>query len=403
MQIDLMGKDPVVIAGAGPVGCTLALYLAQNDISVVLLESDATLPEDLRASTWHPPTLDMLDALGVTEELINTGLKVPNYQYRDRATGEYADFDMALLGDCTKHHYRLQTEQFRLTKIVCRMLNEMPNAEVCFGHSVLDIFQTDEGVSVSVETNDGIKSIQASVVFGGDGANSMVRRKSGIAFEGFTYPDKFLVASTSYPLENDFDNLSWVNYVADPDEWCVLLRCNNLWRVLFPTKPEDSDEKVLSNEYIQERLKFLTDQKVDFPIDHRTLYNVHQRVAATYRVGRIFLGGDSAHVNNPLGGMGMNGGIHDAINLGEKLVAYRDGTVGDEALDLYDRQRRIICKEFVQRQSIANKKAIENRDVEAQKIAQKNYMKSASDPILAKIFLRQTSMIDSVEESYKIT
>jgi 3-(3-hydroxy-phenyl)propionate hydroxylase len=171
---------------------------------------------------------------------------------------------------------------------------------------------------------------------------------------------------------------------------------------LFPTKPEDSNEKVLSNEYIQERLKFLTDRKVDFPIDHRTLYNVHQRVAETYRIGRIFLGGDSAHVNNPLGGMGMNGGIHDAINLGEKLVAYRDGDVGDEALDLYDRQRRIICKEFVQKQSIANKKAIENRDVQAQKVAQQKYMKAAADPVLAKDFLRQTSMIDSVEASYQI-
>jgi 3-(3-hydroxy-phenyl)propionate hydroxylase len=402
MQIDLMGKHPVVIAGAGPVGCTLALYLAQNDIPVVLLESDSVLPEDLRASTWHPPTLDMLDCLGVTEELISTGLKVPNYQYRDRATGDYADFDMSLLGDCTKHHYRLQTEQFRLTKIACRILSDMPNAEVYFGHSVSDVFQDDDGASVSVETNDGIKVIAASAVFGGDGANSAVRRKSGIAFEGFTYPDKFLVASTSYPLENDFDNLSWVNYVADPDEWCVLLRCNNLWRVLFPTKPEDSNEKVLSNEYIQERLKFLTDRKVDFPIDHRTLYNVHQRVAETYRIGRIFLGGDSAHVNNPLGGMGMNGGIHDAINLGEKLVAYRDGDVGDEALDLYDRQRRIICKEFVQKQSIANKKAIENRDVQAQKVAQQKYMKAAADPVLAKDFLRQTSMIDSVEASYQI-
>lgn len=402
MTINLRGKDPVIIAGAGPVGCTLALYLARHEIPVLMLEGESELPEDLRASTWHPPTLDMLDELEITEELIGTGLIVPNFQYRDRRTNEYADFDMGVLGDETRHPYRLQTEQFRLTRIVCRLMDEMPHAEVRFGHTVTDVMQDADSVTVTVDTPDGPEQLRGSIVFGGDGANSAIRRKAAIEFEGFTWPEKFLVASTPYPLENHFPGLAWVNYVSDPDEWCVLLRCNNLWRCLFPTVPGTPEETLLSDDYIQERLHFLADKEGDFEIGHRTLYNVHQRVAKQYRIGRILLGGDSAHVNNPLGGMGMNGGIHDAINLGEKLMMMDRGEAGDDILDLYDRQRRIICKKFVQEQTIANKKAIEAADPEAHKKQQAKYKEASTDPALSKTFLMRNSMIDSVRESYEI-
>ena len=403
MSIHLRGKDPVIIAGAGPVGCTLALCLARKGISVLMFESEPELPEDLRASTWHPPTLDMLDELEITEELIATGLIVPSYQYRDRRTGEYANFDMSVLSDVTRHPYRLQTEQFRLTQIICRILEGMPNSEVRFSHQVVDVAQDEEAVSVTVSTPNGLENIRGSIVFGGDGANSAIRRKASIEFEGFTWPEKFLVASTTYPLENHFPGLAWVNYISDPDEWCVLLRCNNLWRCLFPTKPGIPDDTLLSDEYIQEHLHFLVEKEGDFDIGHRTLYNVHQRVAKQYRIGRILLGGDAAHVNNPLGGMGMNGGIHDAINLAEKLIMMDNGDAGDEVLDLYDRQRRIICKKFVQEQTIANKRAIEAADSEAHKKQQATYMEAAANPELAKPFLMRTSMIDGVRESYKIT
>ena len=403
MSINLRGKDPVIIAGAGPVGCTLALYLARQGIPVVMFEAEAELPEDLRASTWHPPTLDMLDELEITEELLGTGLKVSNYQYRDRRTDEYADFDMTVLSDATRHPYRLQTEQFRLTRIVCRILEGMPHAEVRFQCTVDNVAQDDDSVTVTINTPGGREDVRGSLVFGGDGANSAIRRKAAIDFEGFTYPEKFLVASTPYPLEDHFPGLAWVNYIADPEEWCVLLRCNNLWRVLFPTPPGMSNDALLSDDYIQGRLHFLADNDEDFEVDHRTLYNVHQRVAKQYRIGRILLGGDSAHVNNPLGGMGMNGGIHDAVNLAEKLMMIDRGDANDDILDLYDRQRRIICKQFVQEQSIANKKAIEAQDPESHKKQQEKYMKFAADPELSLPFLMRTSMIDSVRESYEIT
>ncbi|MSO98778.1 MAG: FAD-dependent monooxygenase [Rhodospirillaceae bacterium] len=398
------GKDPIIVCGAGPVGGVLALYLAREGFNIVLLEKEKTLPEDLRASTFHPPSMDMLDRLGLMPRLIELGLIVSKYQYRDRRTGEIAEFDLSHIKDETKHPYRLQCEQWRLNKICCEELSKIPNAKVLFDHDVIKVIDQDaDGVNILVKTPEGEKTMRGSYVIGAEGANSMVRQTSGLQYGGFTYPEKFLVASTPFPFEKFLPRLAGVNYVSDPDEWCVVLRCNNLWRVLFPTSPNDSNEKLLSDSHIQDRLQHLAPKKGDYEIGHRTLYNVHQRVADTYRTGRILLAGDSAHINNPLGGMGMNGGLHDAFNLAEKFLGIREGKLEvNAALDLYDRQRRLTATKFVQEQSIANKKLMEEKDPDAQKKRQADFMRQAADPGLAKKFLLRTSMINVVRESYTI-
>lgn len=398
------GPEPIIVCGAGPVGSVIALYLAREGFNVVLLEKEKTLPEDLRASTFHPPSLDMLDRLGVTGRLVAQGLKVARFQYRDRRTGEIAEFDMEHIKDETAHPYRLQCEQWRLNKICCEELAKIPHVKVFFQHAAVKVLdQSADSVGLLVQSPEGEKTFRGSYVIGADGANSMIRQSSGLQYGGFTYPEKFLVASTPYPLEKFLPRLSGVNYVSDPDEWCVLLRCGNLWRVLFPTKPGDSNEKLLSREYIQERLHYLAPKRGDYEVGHLTLYNVHQRVAETYRKGRVLLAGDAAHINNPLGGMGMNGGLHDAFNLVEKFIAIRDGKAEvSAALDVYDRQRRLTATKFVQEQTINNKKFMEEKDPNAQKKRQADFMRQAADPALAKKFLLRTSMISAVRESYAI-
>ena len=398
------GKDPIIVAGAGPVGGLLALYLAREGFNVVLLEKDKTLPEDLRASTVHPPSMDMLDRLDLMPRLIELGLIVACYQYRDRRSNEIAEFDMSAIKDETKHPYRLQCEQWRLNKICCEELSKIPNAKVLFQHGVVKVIDQDaDGVNILVSTPDGENIMRGSYVIGAEGANSMIRQSTGLQYAGFTYPEKFLVASTPYPLEKFLPRLAGVNYVSDPEEWCVVLRCNNMWRVLFPTKPGETNERLLSDEYIQDRLQHLAPKQGDFEIGHRTLYNVHQRVADSYIAGRVLLAGDAAHINNPLGGMGMNGGLHDAFNLAEKFLAVRDGKMeGKAAFDLYDRQRRITATKFVQEHTAANKKLMEEKDPDAQKKRQADFMRQAADPVLAKKFLLKTSMINVVRESYTI-
>ena len=395
---------PIVIAGAGPVGCAAALYLSENEIPVVLLEGRSELPRDLRASTFHPPTLDMLSDLGLTDGMLDQGLVVPNYQYRDRQSNEIADFKLDRLDGETEHPFRLQCEQFKMTALSVDKLKRFPKAEVIFSSQVQGFSETSDGVDVLCFTDKGEQLISASFLIGADGADSRVRRAGGVMFKGMTYPERFLVASTTFPFQNHFDNLSWVNYVSDPDEWCVLLKTLDLWRVLIPTPIDDFDEKYLSDEYIQDRLQRLISTQDGYDIMHRTLYRVHQRVAERYRVrDRVLLAGDAAHINNPLGGMGMNGGIHDAINLSEKLVRIikHDGD-RDQMLNQYDRQRRGICVKFIQEHTRKNKALMEASERDIQQRRQDDLMRACSDPILEKEFLMRTSMIDCVRESYSI-
>lgn len=396
--------DPIVIAGAGPVGCSAALYLAEHGLPIILLEAETVLPKDLRASTFHPPTLDQLAKLGLVDEMIKQGLIVSDYQYRDRKTNEVAKFDLSVLEGETHHPYRLQCEQFKMTSIVVERLKKFSNVEVRMGCKLKGYRETSNGVEVLVLDNHSEERIRSSYLIGCDGANSNVRQTGGIRFEGMTYPEQFLVASTSYKFNDYFDGLSMVNYVSDPDEWCVLLSTSDLWRVLIPTPIGGDSDIFLSDKFIQDRLHRLVEHDEGFDIVHRTLYHVHQRVAETYRVrDRVLIAGDAAHVNNPLGGMGMNGGVHDAINLSEKLIEIILGRGDrDELLDLYNRQRRGICTKFIQKHTKKNKELMESTDTDVQRRRQENFMKKSADPSLAKAFVMETSMINCLRESYEI-
>ncbi len=388
--------EPVIIAGAGPVGCTAALRLAQAGIPVMLLEGLSDLPETLRASTFHPPSIDMIDELGLAERLIEQGLVCRHYQYRDRRTGEIAEFDLDVLRGLTRHPYRLQCEQWKYTRLVWQEL-QSKHADIAschFEHAVKGVHQTADGVEVLVWDRGEEKILRGSWLIACDGADSTIRKALAIEFEGFTYPEKFLVASTPFPLETKFERLSPVNYISDPEEWLVLLRTPTLWRVLIPTDPAiDDDARWLSDRWIQDRLHHMAPHPTDYEIVHRTIYRVHQRVAKTWRRGRVLLAGDAAHINNPLGGMGMNGGIHDAWNLAEKLIRVHAGGDAGLLLDRYDRQRREVCVRFVQEQTIKNRQAIKSTQRQAE------LMQIAADPERAKAFLLKSSMIASLRDA----
>ena len=400
-----MSNDaPLVIAGAGPVGSVIALYLAQRNIPVLLLEKENELPVDLRASTFHPPTLEMIADLGhgVIDEMLEKGLKADRYQYRDRRSNEVASFDMNLIADSTRYPFRLQLEQYEFTRIAIRKLAEMEFAEVRFGHDVTGFSETGNAVDVEVRSERGVEVIRTPFLISTEGTHSKIRKQANIGFTGFTYDEKFLVVSTTFPFEDVFEDLSYVNYVSDPEEWCVILRTEKIWRVLFPTRPENSadEEYLLSDAFIQERLQHLFKRDEDYEIGHRTLYNVNQRVAETYFSGRVVLAGDACHINNPLGGMGMNGGIHDGVNLAAKLACIMlEGADHIASFEHYNRQRRDLAVRFVQEHTIANKKLMEATDRETQVKRQSYLMETAADPVKAKAFLLERAMILCVQDS----
>ena len=369
----------VLIAGAGPVGLTAAYMLARASASVTVLERAPGLAEDLRASTWHPPTLDMMEELGFAEEILREGLMAPTFQHRDRKTGAIAEFDLGLLRGETRHPYRVQYEQFRYTRLVYERLAAFPNADVRFGTPVTTVEQDGSGVTVNAKE-------RADYLIGADGAGSAVRRATGVEFEGMTFPERFFVVSTPFDFAGHLERLSYVNYIADTDEWCVLLKVPGLWRCLFPTQDE-SDEQILGS--AEKLLQGLVRKPTPYETVHRTLYRVHQRVATRYRVGRVFLAGDAAHINNPLGGMGMNGGLHDAWILCRKLI-------GGEDLATYEAERRPVAIDYINANTARNRKLMAERDPQARKRAQDEMCRIAADPAAAKAFLMKSSMIETL-------
>ena len=393
----MSGRDAqVIIAGAGPVGTFAAYFLARSGIDVIVLESAPNCMEDMRASTFHPPTLEMLDDLGIAEELIDRGLKAPIYQYRDRQSGERHEFDFSELANDTRYPFRLQCEQFKMAGLLAGKLDAHPKADMRFQSRVVSFSQTSEGVEVNVETPMEIQTIKADYLIAADGANSIIRKWLGVEFEGFTYPEKFLTLSTKTPLQDYFEGLSWVNYVADPTEWCVLLKVPSVWRILVPATGIP-DEELLSDENKTKVFDRLIGNGGDVVTAHRTIYNVHQRVATKFNHGRVMLIGDAAHLNNPLGGFGMNSGIHDAACLSEALLEiFKSPNYSEQRLDAFDYERRTITHEFIQRQTIRNKRMLEADSAAAQLAYSAELKAIKNDDIKRREFLLNQSMLNNV-------
>ncbi|WP_448584941.1 FAD-dependent oxidoreductase [Thermaurantiacus sp.] len=387
----------VVVAGAGPVGAVAATALARAGVSVLLVEASAECQEDLRASTFHPPTLEMLDSLDLLAPLLAQGLKAPVYQYRVRATGDVLAFDLSELADITPYPFRLQCEQWKLS----RLATERLGAQVRFARRVVHFAQDADGVTVHLEAPTEIEEVRARYLVAADGANSLIRKWLDVPFEGFTYPEKFLTLSTEWPLEAHFPALAYVNYISDPEWWHVLLRVPSLWRVLVAADEDTPDSELLSDT-TRARVFDRLIGNPEVETRHRTIYRVHQRVAARFDHGRVLLVGDAAHLNNPLGGLGMNSGIHDAMNLAEKLVAIlQEGADAATLLPRFGRQRRAVTRSFIQEQTKKNKAMIEASE-EARRSVFAEMAGVLRDPDKRRAYLHRQAMFASLEDAAAI-
>jgi 3-(3-hydroxy-phenyl)propionate hydroxylase len=353
----------------------------------------------------------MLTALGIGEALHAKGIKVPHWQIRDRLEGVVADFDLGLLADVTPYPYRLHLEQHRLTPLLLDRIHEAaPSVEVRFSASVVDVAQDADGVTLTLESGE---TLRGAFVIGCDGARSVVRRATGVAFEGFTWPDRFLVASTTYDL--GALGFTGAGYVADPELWAAIFHVPDqgppgLWRLAYAIQPEETDEEALAPARIQGNLHKLLEHSGAnppggvFELKYASIYRVHQRVAANFAHGRLILAGDAAHLNNPLGGMGLNGSVHDAVNIAEKLAKIMlEGADHAPLLDLYDRQRRPINIKAVQAMSIRNKRLLEERDPAVRRHHLQDLRDTVADPARARAYLLDSSMINSIRDAAAIT
>jgi 3-(3-hydroxy-phenyl)propionate hydroxylase len=395
----------VGIVGCGPVGAVLALALCRRNIQVTIIESNDGPVEDQRAATVHPPTVEMLVDLGLKDAAWDSGLLSPIFHYRDRVTGDLvAEFDVSVLEGEVPYAFVLQWEQYKLVLAALAEAEKTGLVTCHFSRTLTGLSQDADKVTATIEAPDGPEQCRFDYIVGCDGGRSIVRKLADIDFEGFTWPERFIKIGTTFDFLTTGRGYCTRNYFSDPDEWLNLFKVKGpgepgIWRGIFPTRVDETDEEALSPEGVQRRLQKFLPKSGDYPIAYHALYSVHQRVAATFNKGRILLAGDAAHVNNPIGGMGMNGGIHDAINLADKLSAMRDGRAQPDVLDRYTRQRRKAQVDFVQAQSVANKRSLSEKDPVARQQHLDMLCRTANDLELHKKFLYRSSLIDSLREA----
>lgn len=389
--------EPALVVGAGPVGMTAAAALANAGIPTVVIEATPRPEPDWRASTFHAATLELLDEIGITERMHAEGLVVPRYQFRDRREGLVAEFDMTLLAEETRFPYRLQLNQQRLVRFLYDRLSADDRVRLEFGARLRTAENTGDGVEVTLETGQGTRRVRGSFLIGADGASSTVRKNLGIPFEGHTYPERFLIVSTPVDMREQVPGIADVNYVADPVQWLFILHTPEAWRVLYPVAPELTVEQATAPEEMQRQLQSIAPYPGGYPIIDHQIYPVHQRVAAAFRSGRIMLVGDAAHVNSPIGGVGLNSGIHDAMDLTRRLVRIlRDGAGEDAELDTFARYRRRIALEYVQADTERNTNRMRETDPAVRRANQRELAELAADPDRARAWLRRVSLLESV-------
>jgi 3-(3-hydroxy-phenyl)propionate hydroxylase len=401
-------SDRIIVIGAGPVGLCLSLALAQEDIAVSLIETrgeDNFLEQVPRAGTNHPATLELYDRIGLYPRLEPRGIIAPLFHYWDRRENRLiAAFDHAHLKEDTRFPYVLQCERIKIVEEALKLAKAHPNIELRLSTTFTGFTQRGDGVTAQVTNPTGeTESIAGAYLVSAEGARSIVRKDLDIEFEGFTYPDRTLNIEVAY----DFRTHGYTerNYISDPEEWSNLFHWKgppDRWRVHFPTQPDDDEAALTRPEALQARLQRFLPTGKPFDIVGTNVYIVHQRVAKKFRAGRAILAGDSAHVNSPIGAMGMNSGVHDAFNLADKLVKILRKEAGDELLDRYERQRRHVAVQHTQAQTIRNKRLLAEKDPAVRQKNHDELRRSAEDPKLARAFLLRSSLIESLREAEQI-
>jgi 2-polyprenyl-6-methoxyphenol hydroxylase-like FAD-dependent oxidoreductase len=393
----MMKKDHVIVAGAGPVGLLTALKLARAGVPVTVVEALAHIGQWPRAVVYHPPTVEALDRLGLLEDMQAVGVTKKDYQWRSVDGEILLQLDMSILDGKIEYPYNLHLGQHELAEIVLRHLLREPGVEVLWNHKVAKVDQSTDGVTVTVETPEGPKQLSAAWLVGADGASSSVRKLIGEVFQGITWPERFVVTN----VFTDYEAYGYAkaNFIVDPIDFAVLCQINKtgLWRVAF------AEDASVPEETLPERLEARMKRLIPGPYElvEMSPFRVHQRVVDRMRVGRVLLAGDAAHANSPIGGLGLTGGLLDAVALGDALVSVIVHGVADTLLDEYAAERREIFASYTSPTTTENKRRLAEADSERRAADRARFQKIQEDPKLQEALLLATDRLRGKSYAWK--
>ena len=386
---------PILIIGAGPVGLSLATALTHANIPVQVFEKEAELSPEARASTFHPCTLEMFAEWDVLDIVLERGHQVNFLQFWEREGHELiAQFDYSVIASDTPYPFRLQCPQSILTRVLKPHVEAQDCGQVFMSHELMSFKDCGDHVTATFETPDGQKTVKGRFLCGADGSKSVVREQLGLSFDGMTYEDRFLLIASDIDYSKIYPDLGPVSYIFDPTEWVIILQLPDVTRTVFRVRDDEDSDTIQKTDAVRTRIERFTESAVDFEIKGTSIYSVHQRVTDTFRVGNVVLLGDSAHINNPMGGMGMNSGIHDAHNLADKLIRITAGKPLT-LLDQYNAERRKYALDHVQSATKKNYRDMTAQDDTYRQKRNDEFRAIANDKERMREYLLKRSMLDN--------
>jgi len=344
-------RHPVVVVGAGPVGLTLAIDLAQRQVPVVLLDNDNTLSTGSRAICFAKRTLEIFDRLGCGDAMVAKGVSwnVGRVFFRD---AQLYSFDLLAESSHERPAF-INLQQYYVEGYLAQRAAQLPLIDLRWSNKVVGVAQHADHALLTVETPDGRYELVADHVVACDGSRSSVRELIGQKAKGRVFRDRFLIADVKMTLDQPAERWFWFDPSFHPNQSVLLhMQPDGVWRIDFQLGWEADPEVEKRPENIIPRVKALlahsaTMKDAPFELEWASVYTFACQRMERFRHGRVLFSGDAAHGVSPFGARGANSGVQDADNLGWKLALVLQGIATDALLDTYADEREYAADENI--------------------------------------------------------